>query len=59
VRTLGANSGPNGSAEWIATAGTHQLEVIVDDIDRFPELNEDNNRLVTTFVVAPETGTGD
>jgi hypothetical protein len=34
---------------WIATAGTHQVTAIVDDINRFPEGNEGNNVLSVPF----------
>jgi CARDB/Glycosyl hydrolase catalytic core len=36
---------------WIATAGGHVLEALVDDVDRFVEENENNNSLSTSFEV--------
>lgn len=50
--TLSANSGPSGSASWMATPGTHTLEAWVNDIGRFPESNTSNNTLNTTFSVS-------
>jgi hypothetical protein len=50
--TLNANGGPSGSATWTATAGGHQVEALVDDINRIPnESNESNNQLTRSFTV--------
>lgn len=48
---LTADGGPNGVNYWTATAGAHQLIGNVDDINRFPEGNENNNVLTVPFVV--------
>jgi uncharacterized lipoprotein YddW (UPF0748 family)/spore coat protein CotH len=37
---------------WRATAGTHTLTAIVDDVNRYPEISEDNNSRQITFQVA-------
>jgi hypothetical protein len=36
---------------WTATAGDHTLTALADDINRFPESNEDNNSSSMTFTV--------
>jgi hypothetical protein len=57
---LTADGGPSGVNYWKATAGAHQLIGNVDDINRFPEGNEDNNILTVPFVVpvpAPKMAT--
>ena len=38
-----------GSIYWLATAGSHAVTANVDDINRFPEGNEDNNLLTVSF----------
>lgn len=43
--TLAADGGPTGSSLWIATPGPHTLTATADDINRFPESNENNNSL--------------
>jgi subtilase family serine protease len=48
--TCAANGGPG----WTAAPGKHTVQADVDNIDRFPELNEENNRLdKTTTIGAP------
>jgi hypothetical protein len=42
---LNASDGPNGGNYWTATPGTHTVTAVVDDINRFPEGNENNNTL--------------
>ena len=37
---------------WSATAGGHTLMAVVDDVNRYPEISEDNNILQTDFQVA-------
>jgi subtilase family serine protease len=36
---------------WQALAGQHQLTAVVDDVNRYPELSETNNRFVMAFQV--------
>jgi subtilase family serine protease len=36
---------------WQATAGSHRVTAVVDDINRFPELSETNNQLEQLFEV--------
>ena len=53
--TLTANGGQSG-ATWTATAGTHTVRALVDDINRIAEANETNNAYTltyTTSVAAP------
>ncbi len=45
---LTANGG-SSVPYWVATAGSHQVTAIADDIDRFPEGNEGNNVLSVPF----------
>jgi len=40
--TVAMESGPNG-ATWTATEGSHEVSVLVDDINRIAESDEDNN----------------
>ncbi len=47
---------------WQATAGSHTLEALVDDVDRFAEENEGNNQFSTSFLVGaapPPPGAGE
>ena len=44
--TIGTNGG-----SWTATAGTHTLTAVADDVNRFAESNENNNSRSTTFTV--------
>lgn len=44
-----ASSGPAGTALWIATAGTHIVTAVVDDVNRITESNENNNALSSTL----------
>ena len=48
---LTANGGVN-TAYWTATAGAHAVTANVDDINRFPEGNENNNLLTVPFASA-------
>ncbi len=50
--TLTANSGPSGLSYWNAVKGGHTLWAWVDNINRFPELNEGNNQTSLAFSVA-------
>ena len=47
---LTANGGV-GPAYWVATAGSHIVTANADDINRFPEGNEDNNVLSVPFTI--------
>jgi hypothetical protein len=47
---LTANGGPAGGA-WSATTGSHMIIANADDINRYPEGNENNNTLDKTFAV--------
>ena len=49
---LTANGGV-GPAYWVATAGSHTVTANADDINRFPEGNEDNNVLSVPFTIFP------
>ncbi len=49
--TLTANSGPSGTASWTATEGNHTVEAFVDDINRFPESDDTNNKLSAPLTV--------
>jgi subtilase family serine protease len=42
--TLTANSGPAGRSTWTATAGSHALQAWVDDVNRFNDVNRNNNK---------------
>ena len=44
-----ANSGPVGAPGWTATAGTHIVEAIIDDVHRIIESNDANNTLSSTL----------
>ena len=48
--TLTANGGPSGNM-WTATAGTHTVQAVVDDVNRIAESNENNNTLSSTLTV--------
>ena len=58
-RTFGTVIGPLaadasvtvGSGTWSATPGDHQLTALVDDVNRFPESNENNNSTSAAFTV--------
>src|SRR5262249_18697007 len=49
--TLTANGGGSPSGTWPATPGIHTLTGNVDDINRFPESNENNNLCSTNLAV--------
>ena len=49
--TLTSNGGPTGSATWAATGGAHQVDAIVDDINRIAEGDENNNKLSIPLTV--------
>lgn len=49
--TLTATGGPNAKATWTATAGTYTVRAIVDDINRIPESNENNNTFDKSITV--------
>jgi len=57
-RTLTANGGPNGTATWAATGGTHSLTAVVDDVNRITESDETNNASATTTVTVTGSGGG-
>jgi hypothetical protein len=51
--TITANSGPNLVATWQATAGTHTVTAVVDNINRIPnESDETNNTRTANLIVA-------
>lgn len=47
------------SPRWVATSGTHQVCAIADDVNRFPEIDENNNSLCVTVTVPDTTGEPD
>src|SRR5258706_11418410 len=49
--TVTANSGPSGSSTWNASTGAHTIEAWVDDVNRFAETNENNNKLTAPVAV--------
>ena len=53
--TLTANGGPNSVNYWPATPGTHTITANVDDINRFPEGNENNNITTTPLTTLAAT----
>lgn len=56
--TLTANRGPNNDISnpvWTATAGSHQLKTIIDDINRISEADETNNSTTLVFDVQSST----
>jgi beta propeller repeat protein len=48
--TLTATGGSAG-ATWTATAGSHTVQAVVDDVNRIAESNEGNNAITGTVVV--------
>ncbi|HWZ93083.1 MAG TPA: CARDB domain-containing protein [Polyangiaceae bacterium] len=45
-RTLTANYGPSQTSTWLAdVSGEHRLAAWVDDVNRLPDANRDNNRV--------------
>jgi hypothetical protein len=50
-RKLTANFGPGDSATWTAVAGEHTLGAWVDDVNRLPDTNRNNNTNETPLVV--------
>lgn len=55
-RTQSANGGnsPNSDGLWTAVAGTHNLKVTVDNIDRIAESNNNNNVKTISFNVSEQ-----
>ncbi|RME74919.1 MAG: hypothetical protein D6784_08990 [Chloroflexi bacterium] len=51
----GASARLRAVSPWQAVAGEHTLTAVVDDINRYPEIREDNNRLQISFRVAAAT----
>jgi hypothetical protein len=49
--TVTANSGPSGSATWSAASGAHTIEAWVDDVNRVPETDDNNNKLSAPLAV--------
>ena len=39
------------NVEWIAKSGNHSIKAIADDVNRFPEKNEDNNARVIIKII--------
>ncbi len=57
--TLTANGGITGNT-WAATAGNHEVEAFVDDLNRIPdEANESNNKLSRNLSIAHVSKPGD
>jgi hypothetical protein len=50
-RKLTANFGPGESAMWTAVAGEHTLGAWVDDVNRLPDTNRNNNTNEAQLVV--------
>lgn len=50
--SLTANNGPDGGADWIATAGEHEVCAWVNDNGRYKEANTANNQTNVTFTVS-------
>jgi hypothetical protein len=50
-RKLSANFGPGESATWTSVAGEHTLGAWVDDVNRLPDTNRNNNTNETQLVV--------
>lgn len=53
--TVTANGGPSGSATWNASTGTYTITAWVNDVNRYPESNTDNNKYNKTLTVAQGT----
>ena len=51
-------NGPGGAFTWPATLGTHSLSATVDDINRFPEVDENNNSASTNLDVGIRINSG-
>jgi hypothetical protein len=49
--TLTANSGPTGGSTWPATSGTHSVLAWVDDVNRFNDVNRNNNQETVSLTV--------
>lgn len=45
------SGGPAGNGTWVATAGKHTLEAVVNDVHRFPEESVTNNAMSVTFTI--------
>ena len=45
-------NGGTSTAYWLATAGAHQVTANVDDVNRFPEGNENNNLFTVAFATS-------
>jgi hypothetical protein len=50
--TVTANGGPAGSATWTAVSGAQSVDAWVNDAQRYPESNFNNNHLVTTMTIS-------
>lgn len=46
-----------GTNYWTAVSGSHTVEAFVDDVNRFAETNESNNKLTKSFTVASAMST--
>jgi hypothetical protein len=53
--TLTANNGSLGTATWTASAGSHTVQAVVNDIHRFDECSTANNAATQSFTVSPST----
>ena len=49
LAVIRTNSGPDQKGTWKVVAGTHTIRALVDDVNRIPESNEDNNTLETVI----------
>lgn len=54
LTAIGSNLNP-GTNYWTAVDGTHTLEAFVDDLNRFAESNETNNKKSLSFTVGTAT----
>ena len=43
LAVIRTNSGPDQKGTWKVTAGKHAIRALVDDVNRVPESNEENN----------------
>ncbi|MEW5960121.1 MAG: CotH kinase family protein, partial [Chloroflexota bacterium] len=58
----GASRQIKSVSTWPATSGEHTLTAVVDDVNRYPEISEENNTLETRFRVEakpPQAGLSD
>lgn len=51
TKTLTANNGANGVKSWTATAGSHVVTALADDVNRIVERDESNNGAKKTVAI--------